>query len=445
MFIDPDPQKRLFNSSQFREEVQSLYAPQLPRRRLAAGETYSIGDRVETTASASRGWTSGVIVGVRTTAYTSVYDVNLSGGDEARHVYPHMLRFEQEPLQSLFVTLLYAEILLLLMLWPLLGASYFRKAASFPGGVSDMSRSDAISLAAPLTAVGTINAVAVGCIFAHTLATSWRRHLGPTLSLCAILFPFYILPWGIMIALGVALQHKLETTSNGSEAGPMWLTSMLIPLVLLSCAGAIYAGWIQPIYRRIWLALTPLWLLFFLLLSIRLDGEDRGWRGASTMKYMGIFFPMQLFAATLCVMLPFLPHIWNVNVDPSLFSPPMPRLRHSFPVITTKDEHHPGLADQALQENVENSIKQLTSMEGDSHHSPGRDPRNEPAKEEKKSRLVAPKDDDSQVRPKDPLGDKTERGRQANERGQQGGDLQADSIPTVSHDSSTDMINDALP
>ena len=94
---------------------------------------------------------------------------------------------------------------------------------------------------------------------------------------------------------------------------------LLLPSLVLSLTGGGYAHAVSPAYGKAWAAASLPWLLFLLLVTLRLDGERGDARPSfGRMKWLGIYFPLWVFLLMLIAAHHVLPYVWDIGV----FRPP---------------------------------------------------------------------------------------------------------------------------
>lgn len=94
---------------------------------------------------------------------------------------------------------------------------------------------------------------------------------------------------------------------------------LLLPSIVFSLTGGGYAHAVSPAYGKAWAAASLPWLLFLLLVTLRLDGERGNARpGFGRMKWLGVYFPLWIFLLMLIAAHHALPYVWDVGV----FRPP---------------------------------------------------------------------------------------------------------------------------
>lgn len=96
---------------------------------------------------------------------------------------------------------------------------------------------------------------------------------------------------------------------------------LLLPSIVFSLTGGGYAHAVSPAYGKAWAAASLPWLLFLLLVTLRLDGERGDARpGFGRMKWLGVYFPLWIFLLMLIAAHQALPYVWDIGV----FRPPPP-------------------------------------------------------------------------------------------------------------------------
>lgn len=94
---------------------------------------------------------------------------------------------------------------------------------------------------------------------------------------------------------------------------------LLLPSILFSLTGGGYAHAVSPAYGKAWAAASLPWLLFLLLVTLRLDGERGDARpGFGRMRWLGVYFPLWIFLLMLIAAHQALPYVWDIGV----FRPP---------------------------------------------------------------------------------------------------------------------------
>lgn len=94
---------------------------------------------------------------------------------------------------------------------------------------------------------------------------------------------------------------------------------LLLPSLVFSLTGGGYAHAVSPAYGKAWAAASLPWLLFLLLVTLRLDGERGDARpGFGRMKWLGVYFPLWVFLLMLIAAQHALPYVWDIGV----FRPP---------------------------------------------------------------------------------------------------------------------------
>lgn len=105
---------------------------------------------------------------------------------------------------------------------------------------------------------------------------------------------------------------------------------LLLPSMFFSLTGGGYAHAVSPAYGRAWAAASPPWLLFLLLVTLRLDGEQGDARDAfGRMRWLGVYFPLWVFLLMLIAAHQALPYVWDVDVF--LMPPPTPPTPRTSP------------------------------------------------------------------------------------------------------------------
>lgn len=102
---------------------------------------------------------------------------------------------------------------------------------------------------------------------------------------------------------------------------------LLLPSMLFSLTGGGYAHAVSPAYGKAWAMASSLWLLFLLLVALRLDGERGDARPAfGQMRWLGVYFPLWVFLLILIAAHEALPYVWDVDVFRVPAPPPPPPL-----------------------------------------------------------------------------------------------------------------------
>lgn len=98
---------------------------------------------------------------------------------------------------------------------------------------------------------------------------------------------------------------------------------LFLPAVLFSLAGGGYAHAVSPAYGNAWASSSLPWLLFLLLVTLRLDG-DAGDAGPAfgRMSWLGIYFPLWVLILMLIGAHHVLPYVWKIEVFPEPYSIP---------------------------------------------------------------------------------------------------------------------------
>lgn len=90
---------------------------------------------------------------------------------------------------------------------------------------------------------------------------------------------------------------------------------LLLPSIFFSLTGGVYAHAVSPAYGKAWATASPPWLLFLLLVTLRLDGERGDARDVfGRMRWLGVYFPLWVFLMMLIAAHQALPYVWDVGV-----------------------------------------------------------------------------------------------------------------------------------
>lgn len=90
---------------------------------------------------------------------------------------------------------------------------------------------------------------------------------------------------------------------------------LLLPAALFSITGGGYAYAVAPAYGTAWAMGSFPWLLFLLLVSLRLDGDPRdASAGFGRMKWLGVYFPLWVLLLMVIAAHHVLPYVWDVDV-----------------------------------------------------------------------------------------------------------------------------------
>lgn len=102
---------------------------------------------------------------------------------------------------------------------------------------------------------------------------------------------------------------------------------LLLPSMLFSLTGGGYAHAVSPAYGKAWAVASSMWLLFLLLVVLRLDGERGDARPAfGQMRWLGVYFPLWVFLLMLIAAHEALPYVWDIDVFRVPARPPSPPL-----------------------------------------------------------------------------------------------------------------------
>lgn len=98
---------------------------------------------------------------------------------------------------------------------------------------------------------------------------------------------------------------------------------LLLPSMLFSITGGGYAYAVSPAYGIAWAAASPPWLLFVLLVSLRLDGAAGDASPVfGRMQWLAVFFPVWLVTLMVIAAFCVLPYVWDIEVFPEASNTP---------------------------------------------------------------------------------------------------------------------------
>lgn len=93
--------------------------------------------------------------------------------------------------------------------------------------------------------------------------------------------------------------------------------------MLFSITGGGYAHAVSPAYGIAWAAASPPWLLFLLLVSLRLDGAAGDANPAfGRMQWLGVCFPLWVVIVMVIAAYCVLPYVWDIEVFPEASDTP---------------------------------------------------------------------------------------------------------------------------
>ncbi|CAM9564701.1 unnamed protein product [Chrysoparadoxa australica] len=297
----------------FRQQMNTYFKPDMPRRTLPPGERYSIGDRIETYANKGS-WSAGTVLVVR---QNNTYDIRFDNGEEARYVFPHMLRSVLEKAKSPLVRLWYGEVLLAMVIWPYVGLVCVQSTGS--GNECGAVQAAPILMIALVTICGV--AAQFTLIFIKTrLAGFWYVYAWALL---------YMVPFVFLLILGGSVASHLDEDPANSSS---WMMAVCLPAALFSAVAYPYVLGVKPFYATVWRYMSAPWILFLLLLSVKLDARD-GYRTlGGRWSWFIVYAPLQLCALGVAVLVYLLPRIWEVEPDPEV-RVPLPRLWREAKVL----------------------------------------------------------------------------------------------------------------
>lgn len=92
---------------------------------------------------------------------------------------------------------------------------------------------------------------------------------------------------------------------------------LFLPALLLTLTGGGYAHAVAPAYGKAWTAASLPWLIFLLLVCLRLDGEGGDSSPAfGRMRWLGVFFPLWILLCMIIAAHHVLPLVWDVEGCP---------------------------------------------------------------------------------------------------------------------------------
>jgi hypothetical protein len=114
-----------------------------------------------------------------------------------------------------------------------------------------------------------------------------------------------------------AAAQAAAAAAAAAMAAVPWTACILAPAAAVSAAGGLVARWIRPVYGTLWQWLSAPWLVFLLLLCIKLDAQasssSLGSRTARALRWEAVFAPLQLFVLALLGVHYMLPLLWEVT------------------------------------------------------------------------------------------------------------------------------------
>ncbi|CAB1119633.1 unnamed protein product [Ectocarpus sp. CCAP 1310/34] len=307
---DAVEEPELWYGREFRRQLMTYFKPELSRPA-ASGGRYPVGARVACFAGKDA-WYPGAVAASRE---NNTYDVRYDNGDIAQHVFSHMIRFEPVHADSRLTCCYYGLALAAAAAWPLAGSWYFSSTSA----ATDAATSAAALVALPALVVGTAGTLAVAFQIWEIYADNRSTGLCVATKFAVI---FALPSMSLTLVGGLAVVKALGPASAGS-----WVEMLLLPSMLFSLTGGGYAHAVSPAYGKAWAMASSLWLLFLLLVALRLDGERGDARPAfGKMRWLGVYFPLWVFLLMLIAAHEALPYVWDIDVFQLPARPPPPPL-----------------------------------------------------------------------------------------------------------------------
>lgn len=92
---------------------------------------------------------------------------------------------------------------------------------------------------------------------------------------------------------------------------------LLLPAILFTLTGGGYACAVSPAYGKFWAAASLPWLIFLLLVALRLDGEAGDAVPAfGRLRWVVVFFPLWVLLCIIIAAHHVLPLVWDVEGYP---------------------------------------------------------------------------------------------------------------------------------
>ncbi|CAM9492425.1 unnamed protein product [Ectocarpus fasciculatus] len=303
-----EEEPELWYGREFRRQLMTYFKPELSRP--AGGGRYPVGARVACFAGKDA-WYPGAVAASRE---NDTYDVRYDNGDIAQHVFSHMIRFEPVHADSRLTCCYYGLALAAAAAWPLAGSWYFSSTSS---AAAASATTAAAFVALPALVVGAAGTLAVAFQFWEIYADNRSTGLCVATKFAVI---FALPSMSLALVGGLMVVKSLKPASAGS-----WVEMLLLPSMLFSLTGGGYAHAVSPAYGKAWAVASSLWLLFLLLVALRLDGERGDARPAfGQMRWLGVYFPLWVFLLMLVAAHEALPYVWDVDVFRVPAPPPPP-------------------------------------------------------------------------------------------------------------------------